>query len=62
MGRRRVVVVGGGIAGLAAAHRIVEYAHDGVDVEVILVESGDRLGGTIGTERPDGFLVETGAD
>jgi len=62
MGRRRVVVVGGGIAGLAAAHRLVERAHEGASVEVVLVESSDRLGGSVGTERNDGFLVETGAD
>jgi oxygen-dependent protoporphyrinogen oxidase len=59
---RRVVVVGGGIAGLATAHRIVEHARAGTDVDVVLVEAGDRLGGTIGTERSNGFLVETGAD
>jgi len=60
--RRRVVVVGGGIAGLAAAHRLVEHARAGADVEVILLESRDHLGGALSTERGNGFLVETGAD
>ena len=43
----RVVVVGGGIAGLAAALRL-ERLHPGT--EVVLVESRPRLGGTILTE------------
>jgi protoporphyrinogen/coproporphyrinogen III oxidase len=60
--RRRVVVVGGGIAGLAAAHRLVEHAHAGESVDVVLLEASERLGGSLGTERSDGFLIETGAD
>lgn len=58
-----VVVVGGGIAGLAAAHRVTELAASrGVRVPVTLVEAASRLGGSIATERVDGFLVESGAD
>ena len=56
--RARVAVVGGGVAGLAAAHRLVER---GVR-EVVLLEAGDRLGGSIATERRDGFTIEAGAD
>jgi len=52
-----VAVVGGGVAGLAAAHRLVERG-----AEVVLFEAGDRLGGTIGTERTGGFTIETGPD
>jgi len=60
---RRLVVVGGGIGGLAAAHRAVELARErGAPVELTLVESRPRLGGTIATERADGFLVESGPD
>ena len=59
----RVVVVGGGIAGLAAAHRLVEIGRDqGRPIEVVLLEASPRLGGTIRTERADGFLLEAGAD
>ena len=59
----RVVVVGGGIAGLAAAHRLVELARDeGRALDLVLLEAADRLGGTIHTERVDGFLLEAGAD
>ena len=53
----RVVVVGGGIAGLAAAWDLVQA---GVDVTVL--ESERRPGGVIVTERRDGFLVEGGPD
>lgn len=53
----QVLVVGGGITGLAAA---LDLAKAGV--EVTLVESSDRLGGKIHTERIDGFTVETGPD
>ena len=62
MTRRRVVVVGGGIAGLAAAHRLVEHARDGADLDVVLLEGSARLGGSLGTERQGGFLLEHGAD
>ena len=59
----KLAVVGGGIAGLAAAHRAVELARErGVDLELTLLEARDRLGGTIETEHVDGFLVESGPD
>ena len=59
----RLVVVGGGVSGLAAAHRAVELARErGRPLELTLLEAGDRLGGTIQTERRDGFLVECGPD
>jgi oxygen-dependent protoporphyrinogen oxidase len=56
---RRVVVVGGGISGLAAAHRLHELD---ATLDVTLLESGGRLGGVLETSRPAGFLVEAGAD
>lgn len=52
-GRRdRVVVVGAGIAGLAAAARLVS---SGVTVEVW--EGSDRIGGRLHTVSPDGWPV-----
>jgi oxygen-dependent protoporphyrinogen oxidase len=57
--RVRVVVVGGGIAGLAAADRVAETL--GRDA-VLLLEGGPRLGGKIATERVDGFVIEGGPD
>jgi oxygen-dependent protoporphyrinogen oxidase len=59
----RLVVVGGGVAGLAAAHRAVEIARErGIALELTLLEARERLGGTIATERLGGFLVEAGPD
>lgn len=56
-------MVGGGIAGLSAAHRAVEVARErGITLDLTLVEARDRLGGTIASERVDGFLVEAGPD
>ncbi|MGD8375151.1 MAG: protoporphyrinogen oxidase [Acidobacteriota bacterium] len=61
--RKRIVVVGGGISGLAAAHRVTELAAEhGHPVEVSLLEAGPRLGGVISSRRVDGYLVEEGPD
>jgi oxygen-dependent protoporphyrinogen oxidase len=57
--RRRIAVIGGGIAGLAAAHRLIELDPA---IELTLFEASDRLGGSLWTQRRDGFLVEQGAD
>src|SRR5207237_10475203 len=59
----RLVVVGGGITGLAATYRAVEVARERrTALELTLIEARDRLGGTIATERAGGFLVEAGPD
>jgi oxygen-dependent protoporphyrinogen oxidase len=59
----KLVVVGGGISGLAAAHRAVEVARErGRPLDLVLLEAAERLGGTIQTEHRDGFLVECGPD
>jgi oxygen-dependent protoporphyrinogen oxidase len=54
----QVVVIGGGIAGLAAAYRLVAIG----EVDVTLVEKDARLGGKILTENVDGFVIEGGPD
>jgi oxygen-dependent protoporphyrinogen oxidase len=55
----RVVIIGGGIAGLAAAYRLTQIAPD---LAITLIESAQRLGGKILTERVDGFVIEGGPD
>ncbi len=60
---KRIIVVGGGITGLAAAHRAVELSRErGLPIDVQLFEAGDRLGGNIFTHQRDGFLIEAGPD
>jgi protoporphyrinogen/coproporphyrinogen III oxidase len=53
----RVAVVGGGITGLAAAHRLAQAG-----AEVVVVESSERLGGKIWTHRSDEVISEAGPD
>ena len=60
---KRIVVIGGGITGLAAAHRILERcAASSQQVDLCLLEAGPDVGGTIKTEERDGFVIEHGPD
>lgn len=60
---KKIVVIGGGIAGLAAAYRMQEeISARGADLECVVLEASDRFGGKIATERFDGFIVERGPD
>ena len=60
---RRVAVIGGGISGLAAAHRLLERSHtEGRALDVLLLEASARTGGVIRTEQREGFLLEGGPD
>ncbi|MBI4514445.1 MAG: protoporphyrinogen oxidase [Deltaproteobacteria bacterium] len=60
---QRVAVVGAGIAGLAAAHRVVELSRErGWALDLTVYEAGARAGGSIATERSDGFVIESGPD
>ena len=60
---QRIVIVGGGISGLAAAHRLCELGRgQGRELEITLLEAKDRFGGVISTEVKDGFLLEGGPD
>ena len=59
---KKVIVIGGGIAGLAAAYRIQKEIAEGAPLECSIFEGGDRFGGKIATEKSDGFVVERGPD
>jgi protoporphyrinogen/coproporphyrinogen III oxidase len=56
----KVVVVGGGMSGLATAHFIHRSLGEGV--QTTLVESGPQLGGKVATQEFGGHLVDTGPD
>ncbi len=60
----RVCVIGGGVAGLAAAHRLGELARgEGAALEVDVLEAGERLGGSVWSESIEGYpVVDGGAD
>jgi protoporphyrinogen/coproporphyrinogen III oxidase len=53
----RVVVVGGGITGLAAAYELNTRG-----ISFALLEASSRLGGLIRTERANGYTIDSGAD
>ncbi|HYU99993.1 MAG TPA: protoporphyrinogen oxidase [Pyrinomonadaceae bacterium] len=60
---KRVVIIGGGISGLAAAHRLLERNREsGKRVAVTILEAGSRPGGIVQTRERDGFLLESGPD
>ncbi|MGH9769849.1 MAG: protoporphyrinogen oxidase [Blastocatellia bacterium] len=49
------VIIGAGISGLVAAHRLKKMGRD-----LLLIESGDRAGGVIQSRDAEGFLIESG--
>lgn len=59
----RIIVVGAGIAGLAAAHRLAVRAREaGQPLDVTVLEASARVGGAIVTETCEGFVLEGGPD
>ncbi|MFH1499907.1 MAG: protoporphyrinogen oxidase [Verrucomicrobiota bacterium] len=52
---KSIAIIGGGITGLVAAHRLVREGH-----RVTVFESSECLGGCIRTERDGDWLVESG--
>jgi oxygen-dependent protoporphyrinogen oxidase len=49
------VIIGAGVSGLVAAHRLKKLGR-----EVLLIERGERAGGVIQSHGADGFLIERG--
>lgn len=66
-GRARLLIIGGGLTGLTAAHRVASRVGSPAagrrgPLDLVLLEARDRLGGAIWTDHRDGFTLEGGAD
>ncbi|MES2345179.1 MAG: protoporphyrinogen oxidase [Chlamydiota bacterium] len=57
MGKKRVVILGGGISGLSLAFYLSKYSEH---LDIVLLEKSDRLGGWMRTARAGDFLFERG--
>ncbi len=59
--RPRIVVIGGGIAGLASAYLTRELARERVvEIELTVLEANERHGGSTRTDHVDGYTCEWG--
>jgi len=58
----RIAIIGGGIAGLAAAYELQKAHSAGVPVTYRLFEARERLGGSLSSEIVDGAVIERGPD
>jgi protoporphyrinogen/coproporphyrinogen III oxidase len=58
----RVAIIGGGIAGLAAAFEVEKARATGADVEYTLFEAREQLGGSLASETVNGVVLERGPD
>ena len=60
---KKIVIIGGGISGLATAYSLEERAkREGKSVSITLLEKKNQIGGNILTERVGDFLIEGGPD
>ena len=53
----KLIIIGGGLAGLTAA-----YEAETRGIEYVLLERGARVGGLVQTERVDGFVIDRGPE
>ena len=58
----RIAIIGGGIAGLAAAYELEKARTAGAEVEYALFEERPRLGGSLASEMVGGAVLERGPD
>jgi len=58
----RTAIIGGGIAGLAAAYELEKARASGLLVEYTLFESCEKLGGSLASEIVNGAVLERGPD
>jgi len=64
---KKVIIIGGGAAGLGAAYKVRRAAEAGHDVDCVLIEKDLRLGGKLATDivaDPEGgeYVVDGGSD
>ncbi len=53
----KVAIIGGGVAGLAAAYELEKARAGGADVEYRLFEARERLGGSLASGIVNGTLL-----
>ena len=58
--KKKIAIIGGGISGLSALH-FIRYRYP-KSCDVRLYEKDSRLGGTIGTDRINGFVSDWGSN
>jgi len=58
----RTAIIGGGIAGLAAAYELEKARAAGAAIEYTLFEASARLGGSLASENISGVMLERGPD
>lgn len=58
----RIAIIGGGISGLSAAFALQQKRQAGGELDYVLFERAQRLGGVMVTDRDDGCLIEAGPD
>ena len=59
---KQVAIIGGGISGLTAAFHLEKARALGSDLRYTVLEAGQRLGGSLYSDRVEGCLVEAGPD
>lgn len=59
---KRIAILGGGIAGLAAAYELAQHSKKSTPVRAELFEASSRLGGIVETIHEGGFVIEGGPD
>lgn len=61
--KQKVVIIGGGIAGLTSAFYLQKKIKENqLSIDIQLIEASHRLGGKLQTVRRDGFTIERGPD
>ena len=59
---KRIAIIGGGISGLSAAFQLEKTRATGAELEYVLFEGSQRLGGCMSSDHVEGCLVEAGPD